>query len=284
MTYRRSVPNFKILTLGCKVNQYESQQIREAYLRQGFQELFDGRPADTYIINTCTVTHHADRASFVLIRRAKRENPQAKIYVTGCLVKMDAAKIKERFPDVSFLDKDEFKQGINAFCGHTRAFLKIQDGCDNFCSYCKVALVRGKPRSRPFDEVIHEAQRLVDAGFKEIVLCGICLGSYGKDFGNVDLVDVLAALEKIKGEFRIRLSSIEFGDVRERLIKKLETSKKLCPHLHIPLQSGDDRILKLMNRKYTAEDYLKLVQELKRRIPLLSITTDVMVGFPGESE
>ena len=175
--------------------------------------------------------------------------------------------------------------GISYFSGHTRAFLKIQDGCDNFCSYCKVPLVRGAPRSKPLREVIREAVQLSANGFKEIVLSGICLGSYGRDLsGGLTLVDVVEALEDIEGLARIRLSSIEAGDVSDGLIEKMAESKKLCPHLHIPMQSGDDEILKKMNRRYTKGDYADLIRKLRNKMPQVAVTTDVLVGFPGETE
>lgn len=271
-------------------------------MRCGFKELEDGKPADIYVINTCTVTRNADSDSFYFIRRAKRENPQAKVIVTGCLTELDSQRIlKER--KNAFIVKNQDKNqilnligeqtnrrtdeqtGITYFKGHTRAFLKIQDGCNNFCSYCKVPLVRGKSRSKPLKEVVSEAKQLVENGFKEIVLCGICLGSYGKDFSHrLSLTDAIGAIEKIKGLLRIRLSSIEAGDISGSLIEKMAGSQKLCPHLHIPFQSGDDEILNRMNRKASRDGYLKLVKKIRKRIPRIAITTDILVGFPGESE
>jgi threonylcarbamoyladenosine tRNA methylthiotransferase MtaB len=314
----------KFYTLGCKVNQYETQSIRERFIAAGFKELENCQAADFYLINTCTVTHRADAASLHLIRQAKRENPKAKIIVTGCLTGLDEDKIKntdckalivknkdkenilhyikeilfntnpreflsnthEFIRDNSVFNSSEFVfKGISFFKGHTRAFLKIQDGCSNNCSYCKVPLVRGPSRSRPLKEIIEEAGILVGSGYKEIVLTGICLGAYGKDLNKrVGLLTVIDGLEKIGGLFRIRLSSIEPQDISNGLIERIAQSKKVCPHLHIPLQSGDDDILKKMNRRYTGRDYLDLINKLKRLIPEISITTDVLVGFPGESE
>ena len=175
--------------------------------------------------------------------------------------------------------------GISDFYGHTRAFLKIQDGCNNFCSYCKVPLVRGSSKSKPLENVIKEAEKLAEAGFKEIVLTGICLGAYGEDLKEKkDILQVIEALEDISGLLRIRLSSIEAGDVSDGLIKKIADSKKLCPHLHIPIQSGDDTILKKMHRNYTNQVYLNLIKKIKNRIPGIAITTDCLVGFPGETD
>jgi threonylcarbamoyladenosine tRNA methylthiotransferase MtaB len=293
----------KFFTLGCKVNQYETQVIREKFIHAGFQELEDSQPADIYIINTCTVTQTADQKSRHLIHYAHRENPSAKIIVTGCLTELDEDKIKN-IDGVSLIVKNKDKNRIieiferedsqlithnseliTNFAGHTRAFLKIQDGCNNHCSYCKVPKVRGASRSRPLDDIVREAESLVNNVFKEIVLCGICLGSYGRDLaGSPDLVDLIENLENIEGLLRIRLSSIEAGNVSDRLIQKMAQSKKLCRHLHIPIQSGDDEILKKMNRKYTRTDYLNLINRIKKSIPQVAISTDVMVGFPGESE
>ena len=301
--------------------------MREQFLRAGLKELGNGRSADIYLINTCTVTHKADVESLGYIRRSRRENPRSKIIVTGCLVELDGKRIRKEGADLVIKNKDKhrllqifsrknrvrfknpapFFQGISDFEGRTRAFLKVQDGCDNFCSYCKVPLVRGRSASRPLDDIIEEAKRLVNNGFKEIVLTGICLGAYssvgtayyavptGKSANvgagfkpaptvNLSLVDVISALEKIDGLLRIRLSSIEAGDVTGALIDKMASSAKLCSHLHIPIQSGDNAILKKMNRKYSREDYLRLIKKIKKQIPGIAITTDVLVGFPGEDK
>jgi len=297
----------KFYTLGCKVNQYDTQEMRERLLQTGFEELEDSRPADLYVINTCTVTQHADAKSLNIIRRVKRENPQARIIVTGCLTELDTDKIK-KIDGISLIVKNKEKEdilkhlfflnpqtrkpanpqtinGISYFKGHTRAFLKIQDGCDNFCSYCKVPLVRGPSRSRKLNEIVREAENLAKNGFKEIVLCGICVGLYGKDLmPQMGVADVIEALEEIGGISRIRLSSIEAADVTEELIEKMSRSKKPCPHLHIPMQSGDNEILRKMNRRYSREDYLGLVKRIKNKISLATITTDVLVGFPAEDE
>lgn len=330
----------KFFTLGCKVNQYDTQSIRESLLKGRYKEINSNArvKADVNIINTCTVTHRADSGSLSLIRRARRENPSAKIVVTGCLAGLDKDKIRRVCADCLIVEnKDKNKiagllgvcQGDNGvfqsgrmkgappglkhgvtkggileaakahpclegqgswpqkynFSGRTRAFLKVQDGCDNFCSYCKVPLVRGRSKSRAFNKVITEAEQLVNNGFKEIVLTGICLGSYGKDLRPASkLVDLIGDIEKIKGLFRLRLSSIEAGDVTSGLIKKIAKSKIICPHLHIPLQSGDSGILKLMNRSYVPADYIKLIERLKKSVQNISITTDVLVGFPFETE
>ena len=281
----------KFYTLGCKVNQYDTQSIRERFLEGGFKEPADGRKADVYLINTCTVTSNADQKSRGIIRRCISDNPKAKVIVTGCMVKRDSVELSRIKGIGLIVSRSFFNEGVSGFCGHTRAFLKIQDGCDNFCSYCKVPLVRGRSRSRPPEEVIREAKALVKNGFKEIVLTGICLGSYGKNIGEgkgigkgIDLVRVITELEKIKGLLRIRLSSIEAKDVTDSLINKMAKSKKLCRHLHIPIQSGDDEILKKMRRKYTRNFYISLINRIKSKIPAVAITTDCLVGFPGEGE
>ena len=279
------MPTIKFRTLGCKVNQYDTQSIRERFLEYGFKEVRKNEKADTYLINTCTVTSSADQKSFSIIRNCIRENPKAKIIVTGCMVKNDRYSLAKIRGISLIISRSFFGEGATDFYGHTRAFLKIQDGCDNFCSYCKVPLARGRSRSRPLAEVIKEGGVLAARGFKEIVLTGICLGSYGKDIGKgTDLVKVITGLEKIEGLSRIRLSSIEAGDVTDALINKMSKSEKLCPHLHIPIQSGDDEILKKMKRKYSRKYYLDLVNKIKRKVPQVSITTDCLVGFPQENE
>ena len=276
----------KFYTLGCKVNQYETQSIRERFFDKGFKEASSRGPAAVCVINTCTVTAYADRQSRYVIRRCRKENPKARIIVTGCLVEKDA-QLLSAIKEVDLVVSKKFLgMGlISSFEGHTRAFLKIQDGCDNHCSYCKVPLVRGSSRSRSPEDIVKEAQALVNSGFKEIVLCGICLGGFGKDLHPVKgLVDIIDEMERIKGLSRIRLSSIEAGDVSDALINKMARSKILCPHLHIPMQSGDDKILRAMNRRYRRQDYLRLIRKIKKRIPGVSVTTDIMAGFPGEKE
>ena len=296
----------KLYTLGCKVNQYETQAIREQFLKNGFREVSNGAASDIYLINTCTVTQKADRDSRRFIHLAFRQNPKSKIIVTGCYAQLDSNEIA-KIPGVTCIiknkDKDRiielFSQrrhestkprvnehaGITYFSGHTRAFLKIQDGCNNFCAYCKVPLVRGASRSRPLSSIIQEAEKLVKNDFKEIVLCGICLGAYGRDLSpQSDLIQVIEALENIKGLYRIRLSSIEAGDLTDCLIQKIAASYKLCRHLHIPIQSGDNEILKKMHRSYNRRNYSNLIEKIKKKVPLIAITTDVMVGFPGEKE
>jgi threonylcarbamoyladenosine tRNA methylthiotransferase MtaB len=278
----------KFFTLGCKVNQYETQLIREDFLRRGFRELNNGAVAGCCVVNTCTVTQRADAESLNLLRRAQRENPRAKIIVTGCLAELDARKIRQAAPAARIIPKARLmgsSRGISFFQGRTRAFIKAQDGCNNFCSYCRVPLARGPSRSRPMGRVLAEAKRLAKAGYREIVLTGICLGSYGRDLKpQADIAELAEKIGQVAGIARLRLSSIELLDVRPRLIGLLRRSQKLCPHLHIPLQSGDDEVLKKMNRRYTAEEFIRRVKEIKRLVPDFALTTDALVGFPGEGE
>ena len=305
----------KFYTLGCKINQYETQVIREQLERAGFLELDDSSPASIYIINTCTVTHRADRNSLYLIRRAYRQNPNAKIIVTGCLAKLDSDKIAN-LSGVSMIvdNRDKYKIAcklsgeksrspefkgrpmITYFKNHSRAFIKVQDGCDYLCSYCKVRIVRGKSRSRSINDVKQEVRNLVANGYSEIVLSGICLGSYGRDLTpKHNLCQLIEELNNIPAErvknkfsnranFRIRLSSIEIGDVTESLIQQFKKCSRLCPHLHIPAQSGDNQILRIMNRTYSRQKFIKIIKYIRRNIPDIAITTDMMVGFPGETD
>ncbi|MCU0665763.1 MAG: MiaB/RimO family radical SAM methylthiotransferase [Candidatus Omnitrophica bacterium] len=271
----------KFYTLGCKANQYETQSIREYFLNNGFSEKEGSAKANVYVINTCTVTSKADSQSLNIIRRLRKENPKAKIIVTGCLTELDADKIKQACQVDSIIknkDKNKISQSISYFKNHTRAFLKVQDGCNYFCSYCKVPLVRGRSQSRDFNQIISEAERLSANGYKEIVLTGICLGSYQ------DLAKLVSTLEKIPGLLRLRLSSIEPQDIKDDLIKVIKNSSVLCRHLHIPLQSGDDSILKKMRRRYSSKDFLRLVKKIRKNIPGIAITTDCLVGFPGETK
>jgi threonylcarbamoyladenosine tRNA methylthiotransferase MtaB len=279
------MPTVKFFTLGCKVNQYETQSIREKFLQKGFREVTGEAKADYYLVNTCTVTAVADQKSRSIIRNFIKANPKARVVVTGCMVKKDAPVLAQLKGVYLVIDKSFFSDGITGFSGHTRAFLKIQDGCNNSCSYCKVPLVRGGSRSRNIEEIVKEAEALARQGHREIVLTGICLGSYGRDFKPANaLVDLLKELEALDGIYRIRLSSIEAKDVTDVLISFMAASKKLCRHLHIPIQSGDDKILKLMQRKNTRKGYIDLIKKIKSRIPGVGITTDVIVGFPSETD
>lgn len=319
----------KFITLGCKVNQYETQGMREILAREGVTTLEEASHAlshppkvDFVVINTCTVTEDADRTNRYWIRRAKRDYPSARIVVTGCWVGKDRATIAA-IPEVDLVLANEEKAdianrlvvgcanpavqdeddpprrvsrrnfytplSISRTSGRGRAFVKIQDGCNHACSFCKVVLVRGRSRSRAFQEVLEEVKRLRDAGYREVVFAGIQLGAYGLDFEKKTepgewLAQLLESSSEIAGIDRLRLSSIEPTDVRPVLIDALRDIPKVCHHLHIPLQSGDDEILKRMNRRYARSFYLDLVARLKGELSDFSLTLDVMAGFPGEGE
>jgi len=299
----------KFYTFGCKTNQYETQAMRESLIcLQEYSEATPGEKADIYIVNTCTVTSKADRNSRRQIRNCKRENPNSKVVLTGCLAQLndDAKELSE---DVEFVVRNNEKSRIrdilanpdtikvpdkkrelytplkiSDFQNKTKAFVKVQDGCDNYCSYCKIPLVRGRSRSREMEDILQEVVRLKTKGFKELVLTGICLGDWGRTLKKrLSLSDLLREIDGIEGDFRVRLSSIEPNMVTGDLIKVMQASKKICRHLHIPLQSGSDKILKLMNRPYTSGDYKFLIKKIKKAIPGISITSDVIVGFPGET-
>ncbi len=294
-------------TLGCKVNQYETQVIRESFVNAGYREVRFGEVSDIYVINTCTVTAKTDRESRRLIRQAIGLNPGGRVIVTGCYTELDEGRIRE-IPGVHLIvknrDKDRiveiFESGraapdrraadyapmsVSGFKGMTKSYIKVQDGCDNFCSYCKIPLARGRSRSRDMASTVEEARRLVANGFREIILTGICLGAWGEDLRpRTRLSALLERLAALDGDFRVRLSSIEPKYVDDGLIGAMRSSPKICRHLHLPLQSGDDKVLWMMNRPYTAGEYRETVEAVRKAIPDVSITTDVLVGFPQEAE
>ena len=304
-----------IATLGCKVNQFESEALMASLEERGYSLVPFAEGADITIINTCTVTQRADFQSRQMVRRALRYNPNSLVIVTGCysqvapetIAKMSGVQYilgnaeKARIPDllplmqkvelpqiqVGDIQKETFFSDIplHSFHRHTRAFLKIQEGCDAHCSYCIVPYARGRSRSLSSERVIEHLRVLKERDFKEVVLTGIHLGSYGLDLTPpFPLEKLLRRLEEEETPHRIRLSSIEPLDFSADLKSFLSQSKKVCPHLHIPVQSGDDEILKRMNRNYDRSFLFDLIQELHRRIPKLSIGADVIVGFPGETE
>ena len=383
------------ITLGCKVNQYETQAIRESLAAKGFMETNPEQPADLYVINTCTVTSVSDEKSRQYIKKVRRKNPRATVVVTGCYAEADAETIKKmegvdfvitkaeeaHLAEIISMDavqynhdhvavmsrlhtkkaenppplnplplrggetrgiaklpasnegdvadsssillpkflpsqgemilpsldgrgkgegEKEFSGGksifkrtedsiynlkISHFAGHTKAFLKIEDGCDMYCSYCIIPYVRGGIKSRRPQDILEEAKRLIQNGYKEIILTGIHLGAYGRDTqGNHRLLDVIHMLSNLSGLERLRLSSIEVNEITNDLIDLVAHTKKVCPHFHVPLQSGDDFILKRMNRKYTASQYVEVLDNIRSKIDVPSFTTDVMVGFPGEKD
>ena len=303
---------FKIITLGCKVNTYESNSISDTLLANGYEKALDDKHADIVIINTCTVTNTANNKSLKMIRHAIRNNRDAIIIVTGCsaqvyhkqIMEIDGVSIiigtvgksqilkyieeykknKEQIIDVKNNTNILFEEmKLNNF-DKTRAFVKIQDGCNNFCSYCIIPFTRGSVRSRNKDEIINEIKTLINYGHHEIVLTGIHTGNYGEEFDNYDFASLLSDLVKIQGLDRLRISSIEVTELNDRVLSILEEEKVLVSHLHIPLQAGTDKILKAMNRKYDTKYFKEKIDKIRTIRPDISISTDVIVGFPGETE
>lgn len=277
-----------VFSFGCKVNQYESQLMRDIFSLNGYQVSENGN-FDLAVINSCCVTSKAEKHCRNLIKKLLMNGKE--VWLTGCWIKKDERKIKELFSMVKLIDKEflltsffpkEVKT-ITRFSSHTRAFIKIEDGCENFCSYCIIPYVRGKVKSRNEEEIILEVKNLSENGYSEFVFTGVNLGVYGSDT-DTDLVSLLQKIFSINKVKRVRLSSIELFNVSDELIDFLSENEKFCPHFHIPLQSGSDRILKLMKRKYTVKKYLKLIEKIKKKLPSVTFTTDVMVGFPGEEE
>jgi len=299
---------FKIKTFGCKVNQYETQAIREKLLSGGYEEVGTEKKADLCIVNTCTVTQKADKDSRETLRQYIRENPESEIVAAGCYVEADSETLKaidHRIRAVSNKEKMQIAEiikgedccdslrpssndnnsSISSFKGYTKAFVKVQDGCNNFCSYCKVPYVRGRSRSRNPKEIIKESAQLIENGYKELILTGICLGDFGKDLDEgITLAWLIQKITAVDKDFRIRLSSIELPDVTDSLIDLIVSSDKVCNHIHIPLQSGDDDILKKMNRKYTSSEFVDRIGYIRSKISGIAITTDLIVGFPTESD
>lgn len=300
-------------TLGCKVNHYETQAMTELFQARGYTVADFPAPADIYVINTCTVTSMSDRKSRQMIRRARKANPQAIVCVTGCYAQTapeavqaidgvdlilgtnQRGKIVDLVENHLSAQPQTFVQDalalhefeplqISGYSELTRAYIKIQEGCNQFCSYCIIPYARGPIRSRPPADVLAEAKTLVQNGFPEIVFAGIHVASYGLDLGNIDLAELLLRADQIPGLRRIRLSSIEPMTLNDAFIQRIRGCTKLCHHFHISLQSGCDETLHRMNRKYTTAEYLSIVEGLRRNYPDVAITTDVMVGFPGETE
>lgn len=300
-------------TLGCKVNTYESNAMLKIFNEAGYQEVDFKEIADVYVINTCTVTNTGDSKSRQMIRKAIRKNPQATVCVVGCysqiapeeieqiegvgvvlgtqhrkdivkyvdeylktgkpVIKVDNVMNLKKFEDLNI---DRFK--------NTRAFLKIQDGCNNFCTYCIIPYARGRVRSRDKDSVLNQAKTLVANGYVEIVLTGIHTAGYGEDLDNYSFYDLLVDLVKIDGFKRLRISSIETSQISDEIINLIGSNDIIVDHLHIPLQSGCDATLKRMNRKYTTSQYLEKINKIRNYLPNIAFTTDVIVGFPGESD
>lgn len=312
-------------TLGCKVNQYETQMLKERFSEAGYTVAGEEEFADIYVVNTCTVTNLSDRKSRQFIRRMKKINPDAVIAVTGCYAQTDpeaAAAIEgvcvvagtnEKAELVKFVEEyisengqkrvnvashilsyDELSEYeetgiITSMDSRTRAYIKVQEGCDRFCSYCIIPYARGKVRSRRLEDVVAEAKQLIDNGFKELVLTGINTALYGADIGIDEnglngIESLIAAINNIEGDFRIRLSSLEPNVVDAETVKKLSKYDKLCHHMHLSVQSGSSSVLKRMNRRYDYAEYKKIAEAMKENDPNYAITTDIIVGFPGETE
>jgi threonylcarbamoyladenosine tRNA methylthiotransferase MtaB len=309
------MPAVAFHTLGCKVNHYETEAIWQLFKEAGYERTDFESVSDVYVINTCTVTNTGDKKSRQVIRRAIRKNPDAVICVTGCYAQTSPAEImaipgvdivvgtQDRVKMLEYIEQyKQERQPINgvgnimknrvyeeldvpAFTDRTRASLKIQEGCNNFCTFCIIPWARGLMRSRDPKEVIRQAQQLVDAGYKEIVLTGIHTGGYGEDMKDYNLAMLLTDLEaEVKGLKRLRISSIEASQITDEVIEVMDKSKVVVRHLHIPLQSGSNTVLKRMRRKYTMEFFAERLARLKEALPGLAVTSDVIVGFPGETE
>lgn len=300
---------FNIVTFGCKVNQYESNMMKEKMLSSNFFYEENMSDANIIIVNTCSVTNVADKKCLKMIRKIKREYPNALLVVAGCssqnnqnvyealdidilLGNKDKSKIAELIKEYLDTEKKyvkfynernlDFEDMLINDYNHVRAFVKIEDGCDNFCSYCIIPFVRGSVRSKDFDTVIKEAKLLTEHGHKEIVLTGIHTGHYMSN--NHDLTDLINELSKIDDLLRIRISSIEITELNDKFLEMLKINKKVCNHLHIPLQAGSDEILKRMNRKYDLAYYEEKINKIRSIRPDISITTDIIVGFPYETD
>jgi threonylcarbamoyladenosine tRNA methylthiotransferase MtaB len=309
-----AVVRVAIATLGCKVNHYESAGLEEEIRSRGFSIVPFRSEADIYIVNTCTITGKTDYQSRQLVRRANRSNPEAAIFVTGCYAQI-APDILAALPGVSMVvgtgqkaaipdllcteaggqtiinvgnvDDERFLTclSVTDFHGQTRAYLKIQDGCNAFCSYCIIPYARGRARSLPEDRVIEGVRSLRRAGYREIILTGIHLGMYGQELTpQTSLSDLLRRIEKETDIERLRISSTEPMEITDGIIERIRESSVLCRHLHIPLQSGDDRILSAMNRNYDSRQFEKRIEKIVQAIPDIGIGIDIIAGFPGESE
>jgi threonylcarbamoyladenosine tRNA methylthiotransferase MtaB len=295
----------RTVTLGCKVNQYETQWVREGLLRAGYVDASGGEPADLCLVNTCTVTAEGDAKSRQIIRRLHRQNPGSKIVVMGCYATRAPAEVRS-LPGVDevLLDKREIPdwlqrhgvadvpRGVSRLDGRSRAYVKVQDGCLLRCSYCIIPAVRPRMASRPLQEIVDEVRSIVDGGVREIVLTGIHLGHYGVDFNAgkpksqwIRLANLVEWLCRIPGQFRLRLSSIEATEVSRELVAVMsQHGDKVCPHLHVCLQSGSDSVLRRMRRRWGAKRFIDRCRLVQQQLDQPALTTDVIVGFPGESE
>ena len=305
--------NIAFYTLGCKVNQYETEVMREAFESKGHTVVSDGMPFDVIIINSCTVTAESDRKTRQAVHRFKRQNPNAVVVLTGCMAQAfsddakalvdadivigntDVSKIYEKvceynnnriFEVIPHPRDERFNTpSIESFAERTRAYMKIQDGCDRFCTYCIIPTARGWLRSKPISEITAEAEKLANNGYIEAVLVGINLTSYGKETGGeINICDAVEAVAKVSGIKRIRLGSLEPDHITDETLTRLSKIDKFCPQFHLSLQSGCDATLRRMNRHYDTAFYRDLVQRIRKAFPNSAITTDIMVGFAGETE
>lgn len=303
-------------TLGCKVNQYETESLKNKLIKLGYEEVPFDESADFYVVNSCTVTSIADRKTRNILRRAKKANENSKVIVTGCYAQTNGKELlnidevdyvvgnsnKTEVIDLientlgkkeisSLVVNDIFKEDeyreleFSTFREMSRAYIKIQDGCNNFCSYCKIPFGRGKSRSRKLENIIEEAKKLAEEGFKEIILIGINLGAYGEDFEEkINFEDLLEEIVKVEGITRIRIGSMYPDKINDRFVKIMKNNKKIMPHLHISLQSCNDIVLKAMRRKYGTDLIREKLSLLRKNIKNIEYTADVIVGFPGETE
>lgn len=294
---------FAILDHGCKVNRYDGELVRAAIRRFGLVEATPSESPDLYVLNACAVTDRAVRRGRQALRRMRRENPGCRLVVTGCMTPTDRAAyvaVEDGLVVVPGKDQDALHDALRgllsgavvaaspaldaaSYDDRTRAFLKVQDGCDAKCSFCVIPSIRGGARSRSRDAILAEAAALIARGFRELVVCGIHLGHYGRDTGDT-LEALVPALAALPGEFRLRLSSLEVGEVDEALVRAARVSRRVVPHFHIPLQSGDDGVLRAMRRPYTTRRFLDRIALLRGLAPDVALTTDVIVGFPGEDD
>ena len=312
-------------TLGCKVNQYETNAMTEKFIKHNYKIVDFEDVADIYVVNTCTVTNMSDRKSRQIIRRVKQINPESILVVTGCYAQV-AAKELEKIEEIDLIigntekkdivnivenivgadasvcpkkiertqinltdinkQKDFVDFGPTTYTDKTRAVIKVQDGCNNFCSYCIIPYAKGRVRSRKLENILEEIRNVIKTGIQEVVITGIHIASYGIDFkeDNIRLIDLLEAINKIEGLKRIRIGSLEPNIITEEFVERLKKVDKICDHFHLSLQSGCTETLKRMNRKYTAEDFEKVVKRLREAFPNVALTTDIIVGFPGETE
>lgn len=303
---------FNILTFGCKVNSYESEYMKEQLVNHGYLYEEDYKTSDIVIVNTCSVTNTADNKCKKMIRNVRRDNKNALLMVCGCTAENHREELNDLDIDILIGNKEKSKvieliedyqnsnekyikfynnrrlpfedMKVNEFNDKTRAYVKIQDGCNNYCAYCIIPYVRGSIRSKGFDAAVEEIKELVSKGHKEIVFTGINTGAYGKETGKYDLTDLIREISKIERLERIRVSSIEITEINDKFIEEMKQNKKLCGHLHVSLQSGSERILQIMNRKYTKQEYLDKINKLREARPDINLTTDVIVGFPTETE